>query len=58
MHVSAICTPSKPTFYIVTVQLGYARVFLFFDPKHRLWVLVRTAEAVLMCTHNQCFEQR
>ena len=24
-----------------------------FDPKHRLWVLVRT---VLTCAHNQCFE--
>ena len=32
-----------------------------FAPKHRLWVLVRTAsltEAVLTCTHNQCFEQK
>ena len=29
-------------------------IFLIFDPKHRLWVL---GEAVLTCTHNQCFEQ-
>ena len=30
-----------------------------FDLFKRLWVLVRTAspEAVLKCTHNQCFEQ-
>ena len=27
---------------------------LSFDPKHRLWVLVRTASAVLTCTLNQC----
>ena len=32
-------------------------IFLMFDPKHRLWVLVRTASPVLTCTHNQCFEQ-
>ena len=35
-----------------TVKLGYTGVyafFLFFAPKHRLWVLVRT-EAVLTCT--------
>ena len=30
-------------------------IFLIFAPKHRLWVL---AEAVLMCTHNLCFEQK
>ena len=31
--------------------------FLIFAPKHRLWVLVRTAsaEAVLTSTHNLCF---
>ena len=28
-------------------------IFLIFVPKHRLWVLVRTA-----CTHNLCFEQK
>ena len=27
-------------------------IFLICVPKHRLWVL-----AVLMCTHNLCFEQ-
>ena len=27
--------------------------FLIFDPKHTLWVLLRTASA---CTHNVCFE--
>ena len=38
--------PLKPHFYIV--KLGYAGVyllFLFFAPKHRLWVRVRTASA-------------
>ena len=36
--------PHKPQFHIV--KLGYAGVYLFFlifAPKHRLWVLVRTA---------------
>ena len=48
-----------------TVKLGYAGVYIFFlnfAPKHRLWVLVRTAvptgEADLTCTHNLCFEQK
>ena len=38
--------PFKPHFYIV--KLGYAgvynvHIFLTFGPKHKLWVLVRTA---------------
>ena len=36
--------PLEPHFYVV--KLGYAGVYLFFlifAPKHRLWVLVRTA---------------
>ena len=36
--------PLTPHFYIV--KLGFTRVihyFLIFAPKHRLWVLVRTA---------------
>ena len=42
-------------------------VRIIFDPKHTLWVLVRTAsvrryqggtEAVLNCTHNVYFEQK
>ena len=36
--------PLKPHFYLV--KLGFAGVYLFFlifAPKHRLWVLVRTA---------------
>ena len=32
-------------------------MFLIFAQKHRLWVLVRTASAVLTSTHNLCFEQ-
>ena len=45
--------PSNPTFMIA--KLGYAGVyllFLFFAPKHKLWVHVKT------CTHNLCFEQK
>ena len=41
-HVRVIFTPLHPTLYI-------------FALKHRLWVLV---EAVLTCTHNQCFEHK
>ena len=43
-HVRAVYTHFKPHFYMV--KLGYAGVYLFlliFDPKHRLWVLIRTA---------------
>ena len=38
--------PLEPRFYIV--KLGFTGVYLFFlifDPKHRLWLLVRTASA-------------
>ena len=47
--------PLKPHFYIA--KLGYAGLYLFliFVPKHRLWVLVRTASP---STHNLCFEQK
>ena len=31
----------------------YTFIFLISAPKHRLWVLVRTASS--RCTHNQCF---
>ena len=50
--------PLIPHFYIA--KLGYAGIYLFFlilAPKHRLWVLVRTASPILICTHNQCLEQ-
>ena len=63
LHETCPCNehPLTPHFYIV--KLGFTGVyfFLIFAPKHRLWVLVRTAlltEAVLTCTHNQCFEQK
>ena len=32
-------------------------IFLTFDSKHRLWAL-GLGEAVLTCTHDQCFEQK
>ena len=41
--------PLKPHFYIV--KLGYAEGYLF------LLFLLQKSEAVLTCTHNQCFEQ-
>ena len=49
----------KPHFYIV--KLGFTGVYIIFlisAQKHILWVLVRTAEAVLTSTHNLCFEQK
>ena len=51
--------PLKPHFYIV--KLGFTGVYIFFlisAQKHRMWVLVRTASAVLTSTHNLCFEQK
>ena len=49
--------PLKPHFY--AAKLGYAApIFLIFASKLRLWVLVRTGEAVLMCTPNLCLEQK
>ena len=51
--------PLQPHFYIV--KLGFTGVYIIFlisTQKHRLWVLVRTASAiVLTSTHNLCFEQ-
>ena len=51
--------PLKPHFYIV--KLGFTEVYIIFlisAQKQRLWVLVRTASAVLTRTHNLCFEQK
>ena len=59
--------PLKPHFYIV--KLGFTGVYIIFlvsAQKYKLWVIVRTAslrqnclsEAVLMSTHNLCFEQK
>ena len=51
--------PLKPHFYIV--KLGFTGVYIIFlisAQKHRLWVFVRTASAVLTSTHNLCFEQK
>ena len=49
--------------FIARSETGVCRgisIFLVFAPKHRVRVLIRTApgEAVLTCTHNQCFEQK
>ena len=58
-HVYIILIPLKPHFYIV--KLGFTEVYIIFlisAQKHKLWVLVRTAEAVLTSTHNLCFEQK
>ena len=56
-HVPAIYTLSYPTFIWQNWDMQGMAIFLIFDPKHRLWVLVRT-EAVLTCTHDLCFEQK
>ena len=51
--------PLKPHFYIV--KLGFTGVYIIFlisAQKHRLWVLVRTGEAVLTSIHKLCFEQK
>ena len=45
--------PFTPHFYIV--KLGFTGVYIIFALKHRLWVL---NEAVLMCTHDQCFRAK
>ena len=45
-HVHAINTPQTPLLNSERLKTGFAGVHLFFlitDPKHRLWVLVRTA---------------
>ena len=58
IRITCLCNtyPLIPHFYVE--KLGYAGVYLIFTPKHRMWVHIRTAcEAVLMCTHNLCFEQ-
>ena len=51
--------PLKPHFY--TLKPGFTELYIIFfisAQKHRLWVLIRTAEAVLTSTHNLCFEQK
>ena len=51
--------PLKPHFYIVKLWfIGIYIIFLISAQRHRLWVLVRTASAVLTSTHNLCFEQK
>ena len=45
-----------PLLYGKTGVYRGIHIFLNFDPKHRVWVLVRTASP-RVCTHNQCFEQ-
>ena len=50
--------PYTPLLYSKTGDYRGIHYFLIFALKHRLWVLVRTAEAVLTCTHNLCFEQK
>ena len=46
--------PYNPHLYRETGVYRVIHSFLIFALKHRLWVLV---EAVLTCTHSQCFEQ-
>ena len=45
-HVLEMYTPVNPTFiWKKTGVCGGIPIFLIFAPKHRLWVLVRTASA-------------
>ena len=48
----------NPTFIQKNWDLQGIPKFLILDPKHILWVLVRTGEAVLTSTHNVCFERK
>ena len=51
--------PLKSHFYIV--KLGFTRVYIIFllsALKYRLWILVRTASAVLTSIHNLRLEQK
>ena len=54
-HVRVMYNPLAPHFYSKTGVYRGVHHILSFALKHRLLVLVRT---VLMCTHNQCFEQK
>ena len=49
--------PYTPLLYSKTGVYSGRPIFVIFDPKHRVWVLVR-GEAVLTCTHNLCFRQK
>ena len=54
-HFCKVYTPHTPLSYSKTGVYKGIPIFLFFfffDPKHRLWVLV-SSDAVLTCTHNQ-----
>ena len=55
-----ICPCTGVNWYMQQTQVSVYRTIgplvLIFAPKHRLWILVRTASAT--CTHNLCFEQK
>ena len=64
-HVLYVLCFTRPRYQVSVYRTIGPLVLLIFAPKHRLWVLVRTAsllvrttEAVLTCTQNQCFEQK
>ena len=51
--------PQTPLLYSKTgVYRGIHFFFFISAQKDRLWVIVRTGEAVLTVTHNLCFEQK
>ena len=55
-NISVKCIhPYTPLLYRKTGVCRGIPIFLIFDPKHRLWVLV--SDAVLTCTNDVCFEQ-
>ena len=57
-HAYIILTPFNPILYRKTGVYRGIHYFSYICSKHRLWVLVRGAEAVLTSTHNLFFEQK
>ena len=49
--------PYTPLLYSKTGVCRGIPIFCIFDPKHRLWVLVRITKVALMCTHNLCLSK-
>ena len=45
--------PSKTEHF--QIKTGVYIIFSYFCSKHTLWVLVRTASTILMCTDDLCF---
>ena len=59
-HVRVIYTPLSPKFYSKSGEYSQGiPIFLIFAPKHRLWVIIRTASSRrFLRVPNLCFEQK